>query len=634
MDAYLERPGQLEMARAVAEVLHSGDRQALFCEAATGIGKSLAYLVPVLLSGQRHIISTGTLHLQNQLYSKDLALLSRILPAPKTVLLKGRSNYLCWHRLRKTLRGDEINDPRQLRQLRLVEDWSRQTVDGDLSSLPEVAEESPLRPRLTSTRENCLGTKCEDYDRCFVYRIRSLARDADLIISNHSMVLADMVLGRDTETGGILPRVDGLIFDEAHLLPEMATRQFGDRLSSHAFEELIHDVSQAYREEAGEFGGIMELLSDCGNVVVALRNVLHQAEPDTSRMSWSGLCERSSVVADLMNRFLQQQQRLSDALALLAERGEQLEQCACRSHQMLLFMRCFLGSDDAGGQRESDAEAICWLEADSRKFVLHRSPLDVSRYFRAGLDQYDAHCVFCSATLAMGTDISFFTSQLGCPKARYVHFDSPFELRCQALLYLPEHLPDPRSVGFQPAFAGLSRKLLSYSRGRAFILCTSHRVLRETARLLGEGLEYPLLVQGQASRQELLRRFRNQPNAVLLGTSSFWSGVDVRGPALSLVIIEKLPFASNSDPVLAARCESMERSGQSAFMNYQLPQAIVILKQGVGRLIRSVEDTGVCVICDRRILEKGYGRYFRAALSDWPETRSLDAVQAFFARNG
>ena len=620
LPGFAPRHEQQQMAQATAEAIEA--QQQLIVEAGTGTGKTFAYLLPVLCSGRKVIISTGTRHLQDQLYGKDLPVVREALQAPvKTALLKGRSNYLCLHRLATAageggrLRGQPLHD------LETVRAWSGRTRSGDIAGLGSVAEDSSLWPRVTSTAENCLGQECEHYQACFVVKARRAAMEADVVVINHHLLFADMVL-REEGFGELLPGADAFIIDEAHQLPEVASVFFGTTLSSHQLRDLARDIRVEHLREAGDMQALPEAAGQLEGQIHRLRLALGRQD---RRAAWS------EVAADgkLQDQLEELQQLLGHLSAWLEEagtRGKGLD--SCRQRCQLLGERLTQLREQASG------EYIHWFEASRTSFRLNLTPLNVAPVFHDHLDSLASAWIFTSATLAVGDSFSHFAGQLGLQQARTLQLDSPFDYRRNALLYLPPDMPPPNQPGYVEAVVTTAREVLAASGGRAFILFTSHSALRTAARLLGEDCDYPLLVQGDAPRRELLERFRQAGNAVLLGTSSFWEGVDVRGETLSCVIIDKLPFGSPGDPVLQARIEALREQGANPFMEYQLPQAVITLKQGIGRLIRDQTDRGVLVLCDPRLLEKSYGRIFLGSLPDMPRTRTVDDVHRFFTGAG
>jgi ATP-dependent DNA helicase DinG len=608
------------MAQATADTIAA--KETLIVEAGTGTGKTFAYLMPALQSGKKIIVSTGTRHLQDQLYGKDLPVVRAALKAPvQSALLKGRANYLCWHRMGTAASEGRQLSNRQLHELEEIRAWSARTASGDVAELGGVPEDSAVWPRVTSTVENCLGQECEYFQECFVVKARRQAQEADIVVINHHLLFADMVL-KEEGFGELLPGADAFIIDEAHQLPEVASVFFGTTLSSHQLRDLVRDTRLEHVREAGDMQDLPESADRLESVTHQLRLALGHAE---RRAAWSEVSADAAVQVALL-QLSECLQRLSGWLELAAERGKGLE--SCRGRALLLKERLALLMKQASGNY------IHWFETFRTSFRLNLTPLDVAPLFRNCLDNLSCAWVFTSATLAVGDSFEHFATQLGLEDARQLKLDSPFDYRNNALLYLPANMPEPSAPLYVDAVVGCVRDVLQASSGRAFVLFTSHSALQAAAAQLADTLDYPLLVQGTAPRRKLLERFRELGNAVLLGTGSFWEGVDVRGEALSCVIIDKLPFSSPGDPILQARIEALREQGINPFMAYQLPHAVISLKQGVGRLIRDRHDRGVLVICDPRLRSKAYGRVFLKSLPQMPCTGDSQQVHAFFAAAG
>ena len=616
---FAPRAAQLAMAGLIHESLSRQGQLAI--EAGTGTGKTFAYLVPALLSGLKIIISTGTRHLQDQLYHRDLPLVRAALEVPaRTALLKGRANYLCWHRL-ETIAGEGKFKTRETASdLESIRTWAGRTDSGDISELPGIAEDSRLWPGVTSTTDNCLGQECEHFSRCFVVRARRAAQEADLVVVNHHLFFADLAL-KEEGFGDLLPGAQACILDEAHQLPDAASLFFGKSLGSRQFFELGRDVMVEHLREAGDMQDLPDSARRLEQQVQALRLTLGKTD---RRAPWSEVAGEARVT-DSLDRLREGLEALGDWLKLAAPRGQGLENCWRRCESLRERMDMLTST--------SDELHIRWFETRQRSFRMNMTPLDVAPIFHAHLESLPRAWIFTSATLAVGDDFRHFTRRMGLVDAETRQLHSPFDYSRNALLYLPPDMPDPNEARYTGAVIAHAREILAVSQGRAFLLFTSHRALQQAARMLEDDIEYPLLVQGSAPRRELLNQFRQLGNAVLLGTSSFWEGVDVRGPALSCVIIDKLPFASPGDPVLQARIETLRRQGGNPFMEYQLPAAVIALKQGIGRLIRDVEDRGVLVICDPRLEGKSYGRLFLDSLPEMPHSRSIADIESFFKQD-
>jgi ATP-dependent DNA helicase DinG len=615
LQGYTPRPQQQAMAEAVAQVLGSGG--ILVCEAGTGTGKTFAYLVPALLSGRKVLVSTGTKNLQDQLFHRDLPLVRAALGLPVGVaLLKGRANYLCRHRLEAAGASVATLDPTARDQLRQVQAWSKQTRRGDIAEL-SVPEDAPVWPLVTSTSDNCLGQACPDWDACHLVAARREAQAADIVVVNHHLLCADLAL-RDEGFGEILPGADCFVIDEAHQLPEVATGFFGTALSGRQLLDLVRDTELEYQREAGDAPELLQRTAGLRRAAQDLRLALGE---DNRRGAWRELVGDPEVM-DALGALGRRLGQLEEGLGALAGRGKGLDACLARARDLAARLTLLGGAESP--------ESVRWFETQGRGFRLHETPLSVANVFEGQFARPRAAWVFTSATLAVGSDFGHFTTQLGIQGARTERWDSPFDYPSQALWFVPRGLPDPADPTYNARVRDLACELIGYSRGRAFLLFTSHRALREVAEGLAERVAYPVLIQGSAPRGELLARFRELGNAVLLGTASFWEGVDVRGDALSCVIIDRLPFASPGDPVLAARIDALRRGGGNPFRDLQLPQAVIALKQGAGRLIRGVEDRGVLTVCDPRLLGRSYGHSFLASLPAMARTRDPQVVRAFF----
>ena len=614
------RPQQQQLAAAIFTALQN--QESLICEAGTGTGKTFAYLVPVLLSGQKIIISTGTKHLQDQLYHKDLPVVREALKVPvKTALLKGRANYLCLHRLEYN--EQLLFDPGRQDNLDLktIKQWSMQTKSGDLAELSTLSEDSPLRSGLTSTADNCLGQACAFYEDCFVFKARQAANAATLIIVNHHLLLSDLAL-RETGFGEVLPKADAIIFDEAHQLPDLAYEFFSQTISSRQLATLFNDSEVAYLKDANDMPGVTEQIAA---LRAGLRKLRLSFGEVSRRIAWFEL-PASGQVQTILKDFLQRLNVLEQYLNVLAPRASTLENCRRRCHDLMAMLEIF-----ATSAIEKD-DLILWMETRGQGFLLHQTPLDIASIFSARIAEYGCNAIYTSATLAVGDNFEHFTDQLGLTNLTARIWPSPFDYKQQALLYLPEGMPEPGQGNYTEVVIAKALPVIHASQGRVFLLFTSHRALQAARRLLTGGIPYPLLVQGEAPRTALLESFRQLGNAVLLGTESFWQGVDVRGQALSCVIIDKLPFNSPGDPVFRARAAKMQAQGNNPFMTYQLPEAVIRLKQGVGRLIRDAEDYGVLMICDPRLLTKPYGKIFIDSLPDMPLTRKAADMVSFFQK--
>ncbi|MBL8260260.1 MAG: ATP-dependent DNA helicase [Candidatus Competibacteraceae bacterium] len=607
------------MAEAVAAVLDEGGT--LIVEAGTGTGKTYAYLVPALLSGMRVIISTGTRHLQDQLFQRDLPVVRQTLELPvRVALLKGRGNYLCRYRLNAVQENGWLGSREQVAELKHIRSWARRTRCGDIAEVTNVPEASGLWPRVTSTADNCLGQECPQLADCFLAKARREALAADVLVINHHLFCADMAM-KETGFAELLPGAGAIILDEAHQLPEIASQFFGKTLSSRQLSELARDTAVEQAREAADFIDLRELANRLDPAAATLREALGLAD---RRAPWRDIADQPVVRTALegLNAALD---RLRSALKEAAQRGKGLENCHRRAEDLAQRLTALTGV-------ESSPDNVRWFETRGRAFSLSLTPLDIAPAFRGRMASQPGAWIFTSATLAVGQRFDHFAARLGVPEYAALRLDSPFDFARNTVLYQPTGLPDPGSPQYTAALVEATLPVLAASRGRAFLLFTSYRALHEAAALLAGRLDYPLLVQGERSKAALLEEFRVLGNAVLLGTASFWEGVDVRGEALSCVVIDRLPFAAPGDPVMQARIESLRQQGQDPFKSYQLPQAVIALKQGAGRLIRDVSDRGVLMLGDPRVSSKFYGRVFLDSLPPMPRTRELDAVRAFFRR--
>ncbi|MDP2639863.1 MAG: ATP-dependent DNA helicase [Betaproteobacteria bacterium] len=619
---YRLRPQQIEMAQAIAQAMR--DNSLLVAEAGTGTGKTFAYLVPALLSGGKVIISTGTKNLQDQLYNRDLPTVRDALRvAVSTALLKGRANYVCHHHLEGALADGRFASREDVAQLHKIARFAKVSKSGDRAELADVPENAPVWQSATSTRENCLGQDCRQYAECFVMAARREALSADIVVVNHHLFFADVML-RDEGVAELLPACNAVIFDEAHQLPETATLFFGENLSSGQLLDLCRDTLIEAIAGAGDLPALRPAVAA---VEKASRDARLALPLDAARLAYA-----AATAKDTFNQALtvldEDLKKLSKLLETQAQRGEGLENCWRRALDLHARLERWRAADAEGMVR--------WTETYSASFQLNAAPLDIAEIFRKQLQGHPRAWIFTSATLAVNRDFAHYTGEMGLEAARTACWDSPFNYPEQALLYVPEGLPAPNDAAHTAAVVEAAWPVIQASRGRAFLLFTTLRAMRRAHELLRErfeaaGVNYPLLLQGEGSRSELLERFRRLGNAVLVASQSFWEGVDVRGEALSLVVIDKLPFAPPDDPVLAARIEYLTRQGKNAFMEYQLPRAAISLKQGAGRLIRDEIDRGVLMICDPRLISKPYGRRIWKSLPAMRRTRVLEEVTDFFA---
>jgi ATP-dependent DNA helicase DinG len=624
---YRPRRSQTEMAKAVAAAI---DQQTtLIAEAGTGTGKTFAYLVPALLWGGKTIISTGTKNLQDQLFLRDIPTVRAALQAPVSVaLLKGRSNYLCHYHLERTLQNGRMTSRDDVGHLREISRFLKMTNSGDKAELARVPENALIWNLVTSTRENCMGAECQYYQDCFVMKARKEAQQADVVVVNHHLFFADVAL-KDSGIAELLPSANTVIFDEAHQLPDTATLFFGDTFSTSQVLELCRDVlaeglSQA--RDGADWGKVVTVVEK------AARDLRLTFPQDIVRLSLPQIAPSSDFFPALQTL----KDELDGMLAVLetqAVRAETLEQCRQRGLELAQQLQAW--KFDPKARVEKGAEAVFWVEAYASSLQLHKTPLSIAPIFNGQREGVPRSWIFTSATLAVKNDFSHFAEQMGLTGEPSVTWPSPFDYGSQGILYVPQGLPDPNSMGYTDAVLDLALPVIEAAGGRTFLLCTTLRAVKRAAERLRDeferrGLSFPLFVQGDKGRTELLDQFRAAGNGVLIGSQSFWEGVDVRGEALSLVIIDKLPFAPPDDPVLAARIEVMEKQGKNGFMHHTLPEAIINLKQGAGRLIRDVGDRGVLMLCDPRVISKPYGKRIWQSLPAFKRTREQAEVIAFF----
>lgn len=621
IQGYSARTQQLEMASAISDAIANNSQ--LVAEAGTGTGKTFAYLVPALLTGGKVIISTGTKNLQDQLYNRDLPNIRDALKVPVTVaMLKGRSNYVCHYHLERASQEGRFASRDDAKYLHVINTFAQHSKTGDKSELNTVPEDATIWPSVTSTRDNCIGQDCAFYKDCFVMEARKQALGADVVVVNHHLFFADVML-RDEGVAELLPSANTVIFDEAHQLPTVAGLFFGEDISTSQITELARDANAAY----------LTLAKDCADLGVAIASTEKAAKDFRLIFAYEG--SRMPVqkalalkgFSDAFDHLQTQLNTLCHVLETQAARDPLLEKCWERSLVLQVLLQRW--------HKAENNNLVRWVEVFTQSVQLHATPLSVAEGFGKQLNAQPRAWIFTSATLAVKSDFSHYVAQMGLHAAQTRFWDSPFNYATQALLYVPNDMPDPNSPSYTSCVVAAAIPILQASGGRAFVLSTSLRAMREMHALLKEafsekGIESPLLLQGESSRTELLDRFRQLGNAVLVGSQSFWEGVDVRGEALSVVIIDKLPFAPPDDPVLSARVDKLNAEGKNAFMEYQLPYSVITLKQGAGRLIRDEQDRGVLMICDPRLISKSYGKRIWQSLPPFKRTRVLDEVIAFF----
>ncbi|SEK65759.1 ATP-dependent DNA helicase [Nitrosovibrio tenuis] len=623
------RAQQQEMAQAIATTIATNS--ILVAEAGTGTGKTFAYLVPALLSGGKVIISTGTKTLQDQLFNRDIPTVRAALKAPVTVaLLKGRANYVCHYHLERTVQDGRATfaSREEVKYLKLIERYASVSKTGDKSGLSEVPENASVWQQVTSTRDNCLGSECAHYKNCFVMEARKQALSADMVVVNHHLFFADVML-RDEGLSELLPACNTVIFDEAHQLPETASLFFGESVSTSQLLELARDTEAEALRGAKDFAA---LPTAAVAMEKATRDFRLTIEGENMRVPMATIT-RNAKFGGALDELLDKLEVLAENLESQAERSDGLENCWQRAREISGSIKRWRDQAEAEGY-------VRWLEVFSHALQLNATPLSISEIFNKQLSGTPRAWIFTSATLSVKGDFSHYNSEMGLnmatKSAQSACWESPFDFANQALLYVPTRIPDPNSSNYTEEVVAAALPVLKASRGRAFFLCTSLRSMQRAHELLRaafeqEKLDYPLLLQGQSSRSHMLERFRRLGNAVLIGSQSFWEGVDVRGEALSLVVIDKLPFSPPDDPVLAARIDKINKEGRNAFMEYQLPRAVINLKQGAGRLIRDEADRGVLMICDPRLITKSYGKKIWQSLPPMKRTRELAEVEAFFA---
>lgn len=611
---YNARAVQKQMASAVSQAI--SETSNLVVEAGTGVGKTFAYLIPTLLSGKQVIVSTGSKNLQEQLFFKDLpALLNMLSLSPKVALLKGRSNYLCQLLLENQIAACDSHDPKVVDDLLRINQWAGQTNDGDLGGLTSVSENSAALPLIASTQDKCTGKRCEHYEACYSRKARVRAMDSKVIVVNHHLFFADRVL-KDTGFAELLPDPDVVIFDEAHLLPDIAVATFGQQVSTRSLERLLEQIIEVYRAELRDSAQIEQLAARC----VSQLHAWHQQMFDLYETDWRLLMGNRDIAAASWT-IIEELKALERQLLGHIGRSEALDDCTEKlvtlSSKLSVFFHC------------ENTQAAYSIDYGHRYLILNIAPINVAKECEK-LFEAKTSWIFTSATLQINRDLSLFTKGLGIDGSKQMILDSPFDYHNNALLCVPRHLS---KVSNQQAavreLVDIAIKAVDAAQGRTFILFTSHRMMNAVAQVLMSRLHYPILVQGQANKQSLLSKFRQLGNAVLLGTGAFWEGVDVRGKLLSCVIIDKLPFVSPSDTLYRARAESVARGGGDPFTALSLPQAVISLNQGVGRLIRDEKDKGVLILCDNRIVNREYGQAFLNSLPPMARTRDLDQVVRF-----
>ncbi len=615
---YLPRAAQIEMAEKIAAAIDS--QQNLIAEAGTGTGKTFAYLIPAILSRKKVIVSTGTKNLQDQLFSKDIPLIRKALARIpfKASLLKGRANYLCTYRLEQALNSAFGYSQEDAVALAKIKAWGKRTKVGDVSEVADVHDGDPVWFHATSTTDNCLGQDCPDYADCFLVKARKQAQEADLVVVNHHLLCADWSI-RETGFGELLPDAEVVIIDEAHQLADTASNFLGVTISGKQLTDLADDTLAEYFTDAKD---MPELRTACEDLQHEVKDLRLAFGLEMHRGEWQDI-ETNPKISGALESLQKQLARLTNQLERASVRSKGLESCFDRAEALDAQLETLI--------KDSDGQWIKWYETYSKSFTLSRTPLDIAKEFRGFMARHKATWIFTSATLSVANNFVHFSKSLGLGGALSQSWESPFDYPNQALFYHPKGLPQPSDLDFTDKIINFVIPVLEASQGRAFFLFTSHRALQRAAQLLEGKIDHPLLVQGSRSKGALLDQFKEMGNAVLLATASFWEGVDVRGDALSCVIIDKLPFASPGDPVLKARMNAMEKQGRNPFFEHQLPSAIIMLRQGVGRLIRDVNDRGVLMVCDPRLLKRSYGQMFLDSVPAMKRSRDIEDVRQFFS---
>lgn len=622
IEGYQLRNEQLEMSEEIMQAI--SDKSVLVVEAGTGTGKTFAYLVPSILSEKKVIISTGSITLQEQLFYKDINALKQIVDKELIIsLLKGRKNYLCLHRVEQNLhcQSDFFNEKNasssNFEIISKLKKWSRETVTGELSNFSDIAEDSKLIPLITSNNDNCLGRKCDFYDKCFVVKARDKAAKSDIIVINHHLFFSDLSL-KDSGFGEILPDPDVMIFDEAHQLPDIALQYFGDSFSSGNLSFLIQDIKDIYLNELRDIKQLKIVSLKISN---AKDKLLESFSGYSFKKEWNALVHEKSV-QNSFNQLIDSIIFAYEVVKISLDRSDELDLIFERLTKLKLFLIKFKSA--------SDSDISYWIEVKSKNyFKFNMTPLDISRQYQEMIGNKDTAWIYTSATISVNETFDYFNKKLGLSPYKEKTFNSPFDFEHQALLCVPRCLPEVNDSNKAERLVELLRNVIKVNNGRCFFLCTSHFVVNKLYDEFNKVLSFPILKQGDKSRKALLEDFKRLGDAILIGTSSFWEGVDIKGDLLSCVIIEKLPFSAPDDPLLKAKIKYLKKQNIDSFSALQLPEAVISLKQGVGRLIRDKEDKGTLIICDNRIVCKSYGSIFLKSLPPLKKTRSIDKVENF-----
>ncbi len=619
IQGYAARQPQLDMAEAVNKAIV--DKTKLIVEAETGTGKTFAYLIPALTNNKKTIISTGSKGLQEQLFHRDLPIIIEALDSDaKVALLKGRNNYLCINRLTRLAGEVDLQTEQVLADYVKVKGWANITVSGDMSSVPGLKDDAPIIPVVTSTNDNCLGRECADYEECYLVNARKKALDADVVIVNHHLYFADLNI-RDTGFGKLLPDADVFVFDESHQIPDIATEYFGERISSRQIQEMCKDVQFLGRTDLKDSLQVTKAANGLANATMDLRLSF---DMETGRGNWRHVMQ-DPTVRKRVTRFEDQLNFLYDILKVNTSRSELADHCFDRIVEIKAKFQQLLAINESGNSY--------WYDCSKRHFTLNITPINIASRFKQEIDKRQASWIFTSATLAVDNSFNHYRQLMGLDQIEELILCSPFDYQSQALLCVPRNIPEPNHPNIAKILVEKLAPVITANEGRCFFLCTSHYMVRQVASLFQQRLTMPILVQGQDNKQVLLDQFIQHGNALLIGTYSFWEGIDVRGQALSCVIIDKLPFASPDDPLLRAKIEDCERRGEDPFAELQIPKAVINLKQGVGRLIRDTEDKGCIIICDSRLVSRQYGATFLNSLPAMPRTRCIDNILSFIKNN-
>ncbi|GAA6185096.1 MULTISPECIES: ATP-dependent DNA helicase [Aliiglaciecola] len=609
------RASQIAMSEAIEQCID--DQVPLIVEAGTGTGKTFAYLAPAMISNKKAIISTGTKNLQEQLFHRDLPLLKKALASNRqAALLKGRSNYLCLHRLGQHSGNSTLLERETLDELTQVRQWASTTKTGDMGDLKSLSENARVLPLVTSTVDNCLGRDCPDYEDCYLVKARNKAMDADIVVVNHHLFFADMAL-KDTGFGELIPEADVVVFDEAHQIPDIASEYFGEALSSRQIHDLARDIEIIKRTQLKDAEQLVKVAEKCRLIAADLR-ILFPVTPE--RGNWRQMLKRPEVEAQI-NKLDESLTVLYEVVKIHLGREKELD---------TLFERVTHAKSKLAVLNDVNQKGVSlWYETTPKHIVLHLTPLSIAKRFADFIEEPKRSWVFTSATLMVDGGFAHFQRLMGLDNAKTLALDSPFDYQKQAILCVPRYLPEPSSREMRQNLLEVAVTLIKASKGRCFLLFTSHAMLKIIAQSLPEYIDNPILVQGTTTKRALLDEYVTNKQAVLLGTGAFWEGVDVRGDDLTCVMIDKLPFAAPDDPLLQARIEDCRKSGANPFAQIQIPQAVISLKQGAGRLIRDEKDKGVLVICDNRLITKDYAKTFLASLPPMKRTRDLSVAVDF-----